>query len=299
MLPSLPNRVFVNRFARKIPLWGRNTNMRRGGRTLFVMAFTLVSCSSQILPAATPTSQTPTALRLFATTSTLPLLNNLTTAYTRLNPSIRFDVSTGNYDALVERVRNGEAPYFFSNHLPADGEARDLWAAPVGQDGIAVIVHPSNPVPGLTTTELRDIYQGWTTDWKEVGGSDSEIVVVSREDGSGTRAEFESLVMGTRRTTPTAQVAPSSSAMVTSIARTPESIGYVSMSYLNSSVRALEIDGVLPTHNNIYDNTYPLRSIIYVVGLQEPERDYRAFIAWVQSQEGQAIVARTHAPLRR
>ncbi len=280
--------------------------MGKAKRTLAAVAFTLVSCSSQILPAATPTTHA-TALRLYATTSTIPLIYELTTTYTRLNPTITFEVATGDYRAMVQEVLRDDAAYLITNHLDDDSP---LWAAPIGQDGIAVIVHADNDLTGLTTAQLRSIYQGWIDQWSEVGGHGGEIVVVSRESGSGTRAEFESLIMGSRRTTPTAQIAPSSEAMITSVARQPDSIGYVSMSYLSNQivsgrVRALTLDGAEPTLENVYDNIYPLRSILYVAGQHEPgdskglEPHYRAFIGWVQSPEGQALVARDYAPLLR
>ncbi|MCC6803227.1 MAG: substrate-binding domain-containing protein [Anaerolineae bacterium] len=275
--------------------------MGRASRTLAAVAFTLVSCSTQIIPAATPTTNV-TALRLYATTSTIPLVRVLTTHYSRLNPSISFEISTGDYGAMVREVMRDESAYLITNHLDDDSP---LWAAPIGQDGIAVIVHPDNNLARLTTAQVRLIYQGWTERWSDVGGRGGDILVISRENGSGTRAEFEGLIMGARRTTPIAQIAPSSEAVVASVARQPDSIGYVSMSYLNDSVRALALDGAAPTLDNVYDNVYPLRSIVYVAGQHEPSADdpleqhYRAFIGWIQSQDGQTLVGREYAPLLR
>ncbi len=275
--------------------------MGRTKRTLAAVAFTLVSCSSQIIPAATPTIHV-TALHLYATTPTLPLVYNLTSIYSRLNPSISFEITSGDYQAMLQEAMRDETAYLITNHLDDDSP---LWAAPIGQDGIAVIVHPDSDITGLTTTQLRSIYQGWIENWDEVGGRSADIIVISREDGSGTRAEFESLVMGSRLTTSTAQVAPSSTLMVRSVARQPNRIGYVSMSYLNDTVRAISIDGAAPTLENVYQNIYPLRAILYVAGQQEPQSDdplgmhYRAFIGWMQSQQGQALIARGYAPLLR
>lgn len=268
-------------------------------RTLAAVAFTLVSCSSQILPAATPTNHV-TALRLYATTPTIPLIHNLTTTYSRLNPSITFEITTGDYEAMVQEVMRDDSAYLVTNHLDAQSS---LWAAPIGQDGIAVIVRPDSDIKALSSAQLRDIYQGWTSNWGDLGGKQGDIIVISREDGSGTRAEFESLIMGDRRTTSNAQIAPSSLAMVQSVARQPNSIGYVSMSYLNDTVRALTIDGAAPSLENVYNNIYPLRSILYVAGEHEPTADdgleahYRAFIGWMQSPEGQDLIARGYAPL--
>lgn len=264
--------------------------MRQARRAIVVVALTLVSCSSQIIPAATPTTNTA-VLQLYATTPVIPLMQDLTTSYAALNPMLVFDVMSGNYAGAQAQV---DQSYFVTNHLPADSP---LWAAPIGQDGIAVIAHPDNPVTELTSEQLRDIYQGRVSNWREVGGADLPVMVISREDGSGTRAEFERLVMGDRRTTSAAQVAPSSAAMIETVAEQPGSIGYVSMSYLDGRVRSLVIDGGVPTLENVYTNAYPLRSTIFVVGQGEPEGDYRAFIAWVQSPDGQAVVAEAYAPL--
>lgn len=269
--------------------------MRGTKRALVVVAFTLVSCSSQFIPAATPTSKSA-VLRLYATTPVVPLIEELTTTYSQMYPTISFDIVSGNYETIVEQVLREKTAYFLSNHLPADSP---LWAAPVGQDGIAVIVHPDNNIANLTTEQLRAIYQGRVANWDELGGQDAAIIVVSREDGSGTRAEYERLVMGERRTTPSAQVAPSSEAMVMSVRRQPGAVGYVSMSYLNPGVQSVDVDGIAPTLDNVYANAYPLRSTLFIIGMEEPEGDYRAFIGWVQSPEGQAVVAHKYAPLVR
>jgi len=275
--------------------------MGRASRTIAAVAITLVSCSSHIIPAATPTTHV-TALRLYATTSAIPLVRTLTTTYSHLNPSITFEISTGDYDAMVREVLLDETAYLITNHLDDDSP---LWAAPIGQDGIAVIVHPDNDITRLTTAQIRLIYQGWIERWRDIGGRGGDMLVISRESGSGMRVEFENLIMGNRRTTPTAQIAPSSEAMVASVARQPDSIGYVSLSYVNDSVHALALDGAEPTPANVYDNIYPLRSILYVAGQREPsdseglEPHYRAFIGWIQSPEGQALVARDYAPLLR
>ncbi|MFN8372880.1 MAG: phosphate ABC transporter substrate-binding protein [Anaerolineae bacterium] len=266
--------------------------MRRAKRALAIITFTLVSCSSQVIPASTPATP-PTTLLLYGTTATLPLIQDLTSAYSLTHPNLIFETQVASYESLVERVMRLEIPYFVSTYLPIDSP---LLGYPIGQDGIAVIVHPDNPVTALTTEQVRRIYEGEIVNWREVGGSDLPIEVVSREDGSGTRREFESQVMGERQTTLLARLAPTSAAMVTSVAALRGGIGYVSISYLDDRVRALRLDDVEATQANVANNTYPLRSIIYVVGVEEPVTDYRAFIAWMQSPEGQAVVAQHYAP---
>jgi len=272
--------------------------MRRAKHALAVVAFTLVSCSTSALPASTPTSDTVT-LRVYATTATIPLLHDLTAQYSENYPGVSFELITGDYLSVFDRMKADDSGYMLTNHLPENPGEVAFPAWPIGQDGIAVIVQTGNPVDGLTTEQLRKIYLGHITNWNELGGADQEIVVLSREEGSGTRSEFERLLMGDRLTTQAAQIAPSSSAMMTSIAAISGSIGYVSMSYLDDSVRPLAIDSVLPAREMVYSNTYPLRATLFVLGLTEPENEYRAFIGWIQSREGQELVAQHYTPLLR
>src|SRR5689334_18544849 len=117
--------------------------MRRTKRALAIVALTLASCSSTVVPASTPTSNT-VILRLYATTPTIPLLEDLTAQYSQTYPSYVFETATGNYQTIVDRLLAGEAPYALTNHLPDDSSGSPILAWPVGQDGIAVIVNPAN-----------------------------------------------------------------------------------------------------------------------------------------------------------
>lgn len=270
--------------------------MGRANRTLAAVAITLAGCTAQVLPAATPV--TPIALRLYATSAAAPLLANVTAAYSRANPGVRFDVGIGEYNRLEDRLFDGEIGYFLSNHLPLDRPARPLWAAPIGQDGIAIVVHPDNPVAELTTERLREIYQGWSRRWIMVGGTDRPIAPITYGAGSGMRAEFETLIMGSRPTTPHAEMVPNPAAMILAVSRQPDAIGYVPLHDVEATVRALPIDGVPPSAQAVLEQRYPLRSILYIVGREEPQDEaMRAFIAWLQSPPGQAVVAQGYVPL--
>ncbi|HEX2908571.1 MAG TPA: hypothetical protein VHO69_16990, partial [Phototrophicaceae bacterium] len=121
--------------------------MRRTKHALAIVAFTLVSCSTQAVPVTTPTANFAT-LRVYTTTATLPLLTDLAARYAEVLPTVSFETESANYQLTLEHLLKDETPFFFTNHLPVESL---LWAAPLGQDGIAVIVHPSNPVASLTT----------------------------------------------------------------------------------------------------------------------------------------------------
>ena len=272
--------------------------MGRTRRAIAIVAITQVSCSNQAIPASTPTSDAA-ILRLYTTTATVRLASDLTYEYAQLRPSVSFDIIESNYAGITDHVRVETSAYFLTSHLP-QADDFPLWAAPVGQDGIAIITHWDNPVHNLTTAQLRDIYQGQITNWQALGGNDQPIQVFSREEGSGTRAEFEQLVMGDRQTIRSAMIAPSSETMLLSVLRSDNSIGYISMSHLDASAQVLTVNDTRITGDSVYDNTYPLRSTLFIAGMQEPQdAEYRAFIGWVQSPAGQAIVQRWHAPLLR
>ncbi|MBI1281233.1 MAG: hypothetical protein GC179_24110 [Anaerolineaceae bacterium] len=267
--------------------------MLRPKHTLVMVTFALVSCSSPVAPASTPTHGAVT-LHLYATTATIPLLNDLTSQYAETHPNVSFETTTGSFQTVLNEFSKGKEGYLFSSHLPDDSS---LLAWPIGQDGIALITHPKNPIDGLTSEQLRSVYLGHVARWSEIGGNDTPVTIISREDGSSTRAEFEKLLLGERLTTQSAQIAPSSAAMMSSVSALTGSIGYVSMSYVNSSVKAIAVDGILPTPATVYDNTYPLRSNLYIVGMTEPQNVYRDFVGWIQGPDGQRIVGLRYAPL--
>lgn len=264
-------------------------------RTLAIVALTttLLGCSSRPVPATAPPLPTE-SLQLYATTATVPLVNDLTTAYRETQFELSFETQTANYETSLENLYDDERQYILTNHLPPDSP---LWAAPIGQDGIAIVTHPAINLRDITIEQLRSIYQGRTVKWNELSNNDGEIIVFSREAGSGTRAEFERMVMGQRQTTMNALVAASSQHMLESIASTEGSIGYVSSALLTNQVNTLAINGVQPSQDNIYNDRYPLRSLLYIVGAKEPTDHYRQFIGWVQSSAGQSVVARRYVPL--
>ena len=160
----------------------------------------------------------------------------------------------------------------------------------IALDGIAIVVHPSNPVKALTTDQVMNIYLGNIKNWKEVGGPDAPITVVSREDGSGTRDAFTSLVMQKKDIIKTAIVQNSTGAVATTVAGDKNAIGYVSLSSLNPKIKALDIDGVAATEANVKNGTYKLQRPFIYVTKGDPTGLAKAFIDFVLSPEGQKII---------
>lgn len=234
-------------------------------------------------------------LRVYSTDANASLLAQLTRTYSAIHPAVSFETTTGNHSWLLQQMTGGELSYFLSSYLPLQGA---LWAAPIAQDGLALVVNPDVRLSNLTLEDVRRIYRGHVLNWQELGGSDLAVALFSREDGSDTRLEFERLVMGRERTSPNAQVLPSVDAMIERVATVPGAIGYVPVSQLNSRVQAITLEGAVPSVEAVAANQYPLRSTIYLIGRLEPDGEMRAFVGWVQGLAGQQSLG-SFAPLPR
>ena len=135
----------------------------------------------------------------------------------------------------------------------------------VAMDGIAIIVHPSNPIKNLTVQQVRDIYMGKITNWKQLGGPDVAIVMISRDTNSGTYETFESLVMNNEKIHEKAEYVGSNGAIRQRVQSTPAAIGYVGLGFVDRSVKALEIDGILPDMNTVSSGIYPIARPLFML----------------------------------
>jgi len=234
-----------------------------------------------------------------------PLVEDLAQAYIGQHEYVTVDAQGGGSRLGIALARGNQIDIGIASRKPTAEDGRDpetgakrLWWTAIAQDGIALVVHPQNAVEGLTLPQARDIFFGRILDWEEIEGTPGEIVVVSREDGSGTREVFEEMVMGEKRVTLTAIVMPSSEAVVEYVARHPTAIGYVSMSYLSPQVKALQIEGMSPTPEDVQSGTYPLTHPLYLLTGQEPTGEVKAFIEFALSPAGQAVVEQRYGRLR-
>jgi len=166
----------------------------------------------------------------------------------------------------------------------------DLLVHPICRDGVAIIVNPQNPVGELTIEQVARIYAGEITDWSQVGGEGIRITVISREEGSGTRACFDEKVMKEREVSPQSLVYNSNGIIRTKVARDPKAIGYVSLGYV-SGVKPLAIDGIEPTTDNCKRGHYAVVRRLLFLTRDEPEGIVEAFIGFCQGDGGQKIVA--------
>ena len=161
----------------------------------------------------------------------------------------------------------------------------------MGRDGIALIVHRTSTVTELTFSQVKDIYQATIANGKEVGGSDSEIVLVGRDRASGTREFFTEFVLNDEDAAKTMQELNSNGAVQQSVAQTPGAIGYVSLEYVDDTVKALTIDGVTPSVATVLDGTYTINRPLLMITDGEPTGLAKSYLDFILSAEGQQILS--------
>lgn len=269
--------------------------MWRGSCALVILGLALAACQPPAL-SITPAPMT-IALQLFTTEVTAPLVNELANAYQAENPGLRFAfrLTTTSYPNLLAMVGSSQAEttrFGITHHWSEDSP---LWAAPIAQDLIVLIVHPDNPVTDLSLADIQAIFQGRIVNWAAVGGEPATITVISREPGSATRLAFSRTALGDRRITLNARLATSSNAVLQIVQDDPWAIGYVSLGLLSGNVHLLRVEGAEPRLDQ--PGTYPLVATVYVVGADDPQGADRAFFAWMQSSRGQALIAHRYLPL--
>ena len=274
--------------------------MKRAKRTIVILSLALASCR---VPVATPTLTPQVAgIRMLATTGAAPLLPELAAAYTRPGMLLAVDEVIVNWRAVQVALLSGAAPYALTTYLPPDST---LWAAPIGWDGVAVVVNASNPVAALSVADVRRIFQGRVANWQAVSGISMPVVVVSQEAGADTRLVFDEQVMAGAPITLGARLALSGERVIEQVAAEPGAIGYVSMAFVDQRVRAVPIaagegeSAVMPTPETVASGTYPLVTSLLVVGREPPPETslYHAWFAWMQSESGQKIVGRRYGSL--
>ncbi len=160
----------------------------------------------------------------------------------------------------------------------------------VARDAIAVVVNPVNNIGGLTLEQIKAIYTGEVSNWSQVGGSDKEIVVISRDSASGTFEAFNELALDKEKVRPDALLQASNAAVSTSVSNTPGSIGYVGLGYVTDKVKPLEVNNVMPSEETVNSDSYPLARPLFMYTNGEPTGLVKEFIDFVMSEEGQKLV---------
>ena len=244
-------------------------------------------------PSKTENKNLSGTISLAGSTSMQKLADALAETFMEANSGVTVTVEYSGSSAGIESLLGGSCDIGDASRNLKDSEKEGGAVENiVAIDGIAVIVDKSNSVAGLTKQQLSDIYTGAITNWSEVGGSDTPIVVVGREAGSGTRGAFEE-ILKVEDACKYAVECDSTGAAMAKVASTEGAIGYVSLDVLDDSVNALKLDEVEPTSDNIVAGTYFLcRPFVMATKgeISEQSELVQAFFDFVKSDEGKAVI---------
>ena len=274
----------------------RSASRSASGALALVSALLLVLMVACGEPMATPE---PVLLRGAGSTTMGPLVRKLADGYRLQTPLLSVDITDLGTQYGLEALGAGNVDFAMASWLPS-GSSSSGNATAIARDGLAIIVHPSNPIEGMGLLQLQDLFSGRTHEWKDIGGRTTQgpVQPVSRENGSGTRGAFETLVMIDEEVTPRAIVAPSGQAVVRYVAEQHNAIGYVSMGFVSSDVKILKIEGELPTPQAVGEASYPLTRELWLVMASPPSEVLEGFARFALSPAGQQIVGQRFGRIR-
>ncbi len=262
-------------------------------------ADTTAATTAAATAATETTAETTEAAKLSGTvtlagsTSMQKLCEAMIESFEEAYPDITVTAEYTGSGAGLEALAGGKTDIGNASRSLKDGEKQSGAVENiVAIDGIAVITHKDSVVSDLTAQQLTDIYTGKITNWKDLGGADEAIVVLGREAGSGTRGAFEELLKIEDQCA-YAQELDSTGGVLAKVAATPGSIGYVSLDVVDDTVKALSLDGVAPTEENIVAGSYKLSRpfVMATLGTVEEQNDLvKTWFGYVQSDEGQAVI---------
>ena len=268
-----------------------------------ILALSLAACGQTAAPAATaPATEAPAttaAAKLSGTvatdgsTSMEKVIGALGEAFMEANPDTTFTYNPTGSGSGIQAVQEGRCDIGLSSRALKNAEKEaGLTETVLAYDGIAMIVNPANPVEDLSLEQIADIYTGKITNWSEVGGNDSQIVLIGREAGSGTRGGFEEIV-GVVDACQYRQELSSTGDVITTVAQNPDAIGYASLAAVKDTVKALKVAGVTPTEATVKDGTYTIqRPFVLATKTGEKLNDVaQAFFDYATSAEAGEIIA--------
>ena len=264
-------------------------------------------------------SEEPNSIQLKGSDTMVNLGQAWAEAFMGKNPSALIAVTGGGSGTGIAALLNGTCDIAQSSREMSEKErglgsqkGLNVQEVKVGIDALAVVVHPENPIRQLSIEQLSDIFTGKIKNWKDLGGKDESILVLSRERNSGTHVYFlEEVVRGGNKSgpeefAPTVLMMPSSQAIEQEVSGNQAAIGYFGLGYLNPRVRALDIlqkntaAYVSPSADSALNGAYPLSRPLLFYLPRQPKGIVKQFVDFVLSQEGQAIVLDMHfVPLRK
>jgi phosphate transport system substrate-binding protein len=231
-------------------------------------------------------------------TTVLPIAQKVAEAYMKANPDVRISISGGGSGNGIKALIDGMTDIADSSRFIKDKEVKQAVANgqypvpfAVAYDCIVPVVHPSNSAGNISMDQLKAIYQGQITNWKELAGPDLKITVISRDTSSGTYEVWEKIVMRKERVYPGALLQASNGAVAQAVSKNKNAIGYIGIGYLNENVKALTVNGVEGTAETTLSGKFPISRPLYMFTRGWPTGDTLNFVNYVlHPEKGQKLV---------
>lgn len=232
-------------------------------------------------------------ISISGSTSVGPLMEKLAENYEEKEKDVSIEINQVGSSAGIKDSINNVAQIGMSSRDLKDGEKKEVSGTPIAYDGIALITNINNPIKNLTMDQIRGIYTGKITNWSEIeGGNNAEIVVTSREDGSGTRDAFQELIKySSEELKGDAMIANGNGGLKQMVVGNNNAIAFVSFEYLDDSVNIVNVEGEEPTADSVRSGKYKIsRPFLLVTKDNNLTEDSKKFIDYILSNEGQKIV---------
>ena len=266
-----------------------------------LLALSLVACGSESKTDDTKTDDQPAALTgtvsTDGSTSMEKVIGALSESFMAQNSGVTVNYNPTGSGSGITAVQEGTCDIGLSSRALKDEEkSAGLKETVLAYDGIAIIVHPDNPVSDLSVEQIAKLYTGEITNWKDVGGNDAEAVLIGREAASGTRDGFESIT-GTKDKCQYRQELTSTGDVITAVSQNPDAIGYASLASVKDSVKALNVDGVTPSEATVKDGSYKVQRPFVLVTMAGKELSpaAQAFFDYAISSDAASIIAKAGA----
>ncbi|MGI6161030.1 MAG: phosphate ABC transporter substrate-binding protein PstS family protein [Christensenellales bacterium] len=293
---------------------------------LFVLiaALALSACNNTAAPAQSPETTAPATqptqgaessdggensdmpsgtISVVGSTSVGPVMEAIVAKYNETNPDLVIEIQQVGSSAGIKAALDGTADIGMSSRDLKDEEvAQGVVPTEIALDGIAIIVNNDSKVSELTSEQIQKIFKGEITNWKDVGGDDADITVISREEGSGTRAAFEELLglvgkiekdgkeVEETLVSERALIQEGTGSVKAAVAGNPNAIGYISLGVADDTIKALKVDGAEATVENVLDKSYKVMRPFLAVTNGEPEGLAKVFLDYILSEEAQEVV---------
>lgn len=264
---------------------------------------TMLSVAAVVAVGAVGCGRQQEVLQIKGSDTMVNLAQALAEAHMQQQPGSQVAVTGGGSGTGIAALINGTTHLALASRdiKPAERDqlkqkGKETVEVIIARDGLSVIVHPANTIGTLTFPQLASIFTGAVTNWREVGGPDMPIIVMSRESSSGTHVFFREHVMGNKDYAASAMLLPSSNAIVTGVAADRGAIGYVGIAYVNASVKAVAVadkagsPAVYPTEEAAKAGTYPLTRPLFIYAASKPAGLAKGFLDFVLSAAGQKLV---------